>query len=148
MLAIFLEFLFYSTIFYIVGIQKVGESGPDGGNDSGVTGYWLFESKNICSIAFLHFEKGTRENYHSHAFNAVTWFLWGEVEEQHLDGTIIRWKGSLWPKFTSRSTFHRVNAVRDTWALTFRGPWQKEWEEYNPTSKEFTTLTHGRIVIA
>lgn len=122
--------------------------GADGGAESGVTGYWLIEIKWLCSIALLHFAKGTRENYHSHAFHALTWFLWGRVEEQHLDCTAREWGPSLIPKFTPRSTFHRVRALTDTWALTLRGPWSRTWEEFNPTTREFITLTHGRAVVA
>lgn len=45
----------------------------DGGQQSTVTGYWLIEWKNVFSIVLLKFEKGTREAYHTHAFNAFSW---------------------------------------------------------------------------
>ena len=121
--------------------------GTDGGKDSGVTGFWIFEIKNLFSIAFLRFAKGTRENYHSHAFNAYSWFISGEVEEQHLDKDPIVWKPSIWPKSTPRSTFHRVNALKDTYAFTIRGPWSKYWYEYDPSNEEFIKMQNGRKVV-
>lgn len=51
----------------------------DGGINSGVKGLFLIEIKPVFSIVLLRFRKGTREAYHSHAFNAVTWFLKGTV---------------------------------------------------------------------
>ena len=116
----------------------------DGGKESGVTGFWLFEIKSLCSIALLHFNKGTRENYHSHAFNAYSWFLSGKVEEQHLHQNPMIWSPSIFPKYTPRSTFHRVNALENTYVLTFRGPWSKSWYEYDPNEKEYIELSNGR----
>ena len=48
---------------------------PDGGKNSGVTAYFLIEWKVLFSVGILRFNEGTREAYHSHAFNALTWWL-------------------------------------------------------------------------
>jgi hypothetical protein len=115
---------------------------PDGGKDSGVTAYFLIEWKPVFSIGILHFKPGTREAYHSHAFNALTWWLKGKVIEEKLNGENKRYYASFIPKFTSRSNFHKVYAYKDTYALTFRGPWKDTWEEYK--GGKHITLTHGR----
>jgi len=127
--------------------------GNDGGEKSGVTGFWLIEIKSLFSIVLLRFSKGTRENFHSHAFNAVTWFLWGSVEEEHLGENgqldrVLPWGPSIWPKSTPRGCFHRVKALSDTWAISFRGPWAETWNEYDPRMQEYVKLGHGRKVIA
>lgn len=127
--------------------MKFFSSGTDGGDKSGVTGFWLFEIKWLFSIALLRFAKGTRENYHSHAFNALTWFISGKVEEQHLNKEPMYWTPSLKPKYTPRSTFHRVNALEDTWAFTIRGPWSKTWYEYDPHDEKYIELKSGREII-
>jgi hypothetical protein len=62
-------------ILSIIWIPKFFYTKPDGGKDSGVTGYFLIEWKPIFSIGILHFKEGTREAYHNHAFNALTWWL-------------------------------------------------------------------------
>lgn len=121
--------------------------GYDGGEKSGVIGYWLFEIKWLFSIVLLHFKEGTRENYHSHAFNAYSFFIYGEVEEQHLDKEPIIWRPSFFPKYTPKSTFHKVRALTDTWCLSLRGPWSKYWYEYNPESKEYIKLTNHRKIV-
>lgn len=129
---------------------------PDGGKDSGVTAHFLIEWKPIISIGILHFKKGSREAYHTHAFNALTWWLKGKVTEAKLNagfkgnGELIgkseditkEYKPSFIPKFTSRNNFHKVIAHEDTWALTFRGSWIDTWFEFK--NNKLIRLTHGR----
>lgn len=118
----------------------------DGGSTSGVTGYWLIECKKLFSIVLLKFEHNHRENYHNHAFNALTWWVKGETIEHFPDKPSIIWKPSLLPKFTSKSNIHKYSVnKKTTWALTFRGPWNKTWNEYQPTTKEIITLSNGRV---
>lgn len=116
----------------------------DGGKDSGVTGYFLIEIKPLFSIVLLKFNKGTRDAFHNHAFNALTIWLKGSVLEHMIDGTINKWQaGNI--KYTPRNNFHKVEALTNTWALTFRGPWLNRWNESR--DNKLTTLTHGRIVV-
>lgn len=116
----------------------------DGGKDSGVTGYFLIEIKPLFSIVLLHFSQGSRDAFHSHAFNALTIWLKGSVVEHMLDGQQHNWKvGNV--KYTSRDTFHKVHAQSNTWALSFRGPWKDRWNESK--NNKVTTLTHGRVEI-
>jgi len=132
---------------------------PDGGKDSGVTGYFLIEWKILFSIGILHFKKGTREAYHTHAFNGLTWWLKGSVTEARLSASfngndelleqsedIVKdYKSSIIPKYTSRNNFHKVISHKDTWALTFRGRWVDMWYEFK--DNKLITLTHGRRII-
>ena len=123
------------------------EVAADGGKDSGVKAYFLIELKWLFSIAILRFSKGSREAYHSHAFKAITWWLKGNVVEQHLGHEYgVMWWPSFKPKFTPRSRFHRIFANKVTWALTFRGPWDKTWKEYRDIGG-ITTLTNGRKIV-
>lgn len=124
--------------------MKFFEVAKDGGQKSHVTGFWVLEIKSLFSIVFLKFAKGTREAYHTHAFNAFTWFLKGSVTEYHKDGAVIPWKPSLWAKYTPRTCFHKVYAHEDTYAFSIRGPWLNRWKEYLPETGEVIELTHGR----
>lgn len=130
----------------------------DGGKESGVTGYMLIEWKPVFSIGLLHFKEGSREAYHSHAFNAVTWWLKGYVVEQvlpNIPDCVLKnqdleihekeFVPSLKPKLTQRSCVHKVFAYVSSWALTFRGPWKDTWYEISKNGK--ITLTHGRKVV-
>lgn len=133
----------------------------DGGEESRVWAYWLFAWKALFSVGLLRFEDGTRDAYHSHAFDCVSWVLSGKLVEEHRDRTVI-WEGrkchlvdlheaGLRPVVTRRSTYHRVRSIGRTWVLTFRGPWSRTWREALPNGHGgYTerTLTHGRKEVA
>lgn len=119
----------------------------DGGQDSTVTGYWLIEWKRFFSIVLLHFEDGSRDAYHSHAFNCISWIYSGALIEFNLNADtniyFPRWK----PIITKRDTFHKVVSCGSTWVFSIRGPWAKEWKEYLPDQDKIITLTSGRKLI-
>ena len=126
-----------------IGKIKLFHKSYDGGEDSGVTGYWLIEWKEGFSINLLKFSKGSREAFHSHAFDALTWWLKGEVREEFLNGNNpITWKPSVKPKFTPKQNFHKIIGVKDSWAFCIRGKWDETWQESK--GGETYTLTHGR----
>lgn len=115
---------------------------PDGGKDSGVTAYFLIEWKVLFSIGLLHFKEGSREAYHSHAFNALSWWIKGRVTEEKTDGSYKEFGVSFKPKYTPKSNFHKIFAHSNTWCLTFRGPWDDIWLESR--AGKLVALTHGR----
>ena len=125
--------------------MKIFKTGSDGGEDSGVTGYWGVEIKSLFSVAVLKFNPGSREAYHSHAFNAITWWLKGKVTEHLIDGSSREWKPSIIPKLTKIGCTHKIYADETSYALTFRGPWISKWYEYK-NSKRYT-LSNGRKII-
>ena len=124
--------------------MKLLQKCKDGGPESTVTGWFLVEAKKLLSVAVLRFSDGSREAYHSHAFNCISWVLRGRLEEVHLDGHVVVHKPSWGPILTYRDTFHKVYSRGDTWVFTLRGPWVDEWREYLPNQGRFVTLTHGR----
>lgn len=124
--------------------MKLLRKGFDGGPSSTVTGYWLTEIKRLFSVVLLKFAHGSRDEYHSHAFNSVNWVLRGKVVEYNLDGSIKVYRPSLRPVVTRRDTFHRVVSEGTTWVFSIRGPWARTWKEYNPKMDKFTVLTEGR----
>lgn len=120
----------------------------DGGPESTVTGLFLIEIKGLFSVVLLRFANGSRDAYHSHAFNALSWVLRGRLVEYILPrvaGTEAYFP-SFKPVYTPRERFHRVVSVGTTWVLSFRGPWADKWEEYIPAKMKFITLTDGRKV--
>lgn len=123
--------------------------GKDGGKDSTVWGFWLFEIKWLGSLVFLCFEHGTREAYHDHAFNAVSWLLSGNLIEKHRgSGLLTEYRPSLKPIVTRRSTFHKVRSYGRSWVVSFRGPWKPTWHEWLYEQDREVTLTHGRKEVA
>ncbi|MGZ8887926.1 MAG: hypothetical protein ACXW1D_00040 [Halobacteriota archaeon] len=120
----------------------------DGGPESKVTGYWLFESKRFGSVALLKFDYGSREAYHTHAFNALSWVLYGGITEHLRYGVWAYMPPRLKPYYTPKERYHKVAGVANTtWALTFRGPWDKTWKEFIPAEDKEITLTNGRKVV-
>lgn len=126
--------------------MKFFSIGKDGGPKSNVTGLFLVEIKSLFSIVFLKFAKGTRESFHSHAFNALTLWLKGQVCEEYPDGKGRPWEPGEF-KFTPKKLMHRVRAFVDSYAISVRGPWDLTWQEYNESTKAITTLCEGRKVV-
>jgi hypothetical protein len=125
--------------------MNILKKAPDGGPKSPVNAFFLCEFKGWFSIALLRFDKGGREAFHSHAFNALTWFICGDLVEERLDGKITRYRHSVIPKITKRDNIHRVFAAKPSWCFTIRGPWKPEWVEYH--NGKITTFGHGRVII-
>lgn len=132
--------------------MKLFKKMKDGGPESPVIGYFLVEIKSLFSIVLLKFG-GTREAYHSHAFNAVTLWLKGSVEEKVLvnkDGDIsyIRPFKAGQFKYTPRNLMHKILPGAGAWALSIRGPWISRWQEVRSLGPlgghRLVTLTHGR----
>jgi len=115
----------------------------DGGKKSGVNAYWLIEWKKVFSVGILKFETGSRDAYHSHAFNALTWWLKGKVTEILYPNTSRNFAPSIKPKYTPRKLTHMVVAHTTTYALTIRGSWKDKWTEIR--GDKVVTLTHGRV---
>lgn len=132
-------------------ISNLLKKTKDGGKNSPVDAYFLIESKPLFSIALLKFNKGTREEYHSHAFDAMTWFIKGDlVEDRIINGKNVykKYTRSLIPKVTLKENLHRVTALEDSWCFTIRGRWVDKWKEYSEKKKVTTVLTHGRKVVS
>lgn len=125
--------------------MKFFHYGKDGGEYSKVWGFFLVEIKSLFSIVLLKFENGSREAFHEHAFNSISWVLKGELFEIPKDsGPCLTHKPSLKPILTYRRTFHKVHSIGRTWVLSFRGPWWNTWKEYISGEERYVTLTHGR----
>jgi hypothetical protein len=128
--------------------MKLFQLSKDGGPESHVWGYFLCEFKSLFSVVLLKFEDGSRDAYHDHAFNAVSWVLKGSLEEETIlpDAEENFYWPSVKPVVTLRDTFHKVTSHGTTWVLSLRGPWADVWHEKDKTGEK--TLTHGRKVVA
>lgn len=121
----------------------------DGGLESKVWCYGI-EFKSLFSIVLLRFENGSREAYHSHAFNCLNWVLRGGLIERRKDlkaprlfyTQTLKYKPSVMPFIIKRDHLHKVSGVGRTWVLSFRGPWSETWKEF--VDGKLITLTHGR----
>lgn len=117
----------------------------DGGPESKVSMYGV-EFKSLFSVLLLRFELGSREAFHSHAFNSWSVVLSGGLNEHFPDE---KNPNGLWHfplqsiVKTYRDTVHKVYGWnRTNWVLSLRGPWVKNWFEIQ--NNERTDLTVGR----
>lgn len=125
--------------------MKLFKRMKDGGPESTSTGFWLIEWKKAFSIVLLRFDGKSREAFHTHAFNCVSWVLKGQLRETFLKGPIVFHEPSFKPFKTRRSDFHMVDSMVPTsWVLSFRGPWVDKWKEWIPSKDKSIILTHGR----
>lgn len=125
--------------------MKFLSKSKDGGPDSNVTGYFLVEIKCLFTIVLLRFAPGSREAYHSHAFNAWSWVFKRALTEYPIAcGPTYLWPGR-W-LYTPRERCHKVynRHTVPVWAISFRGPWVARWTEVIPATGETYELTHGR----
>lgn len=122
--------------------MKILSVSKDGGPFSRVWAYWLVEAKRLLSVALLRFEDGSRDAYHTHAFNSISWVLTGALREEHKDGHTNFYLPDWRPVVTTRDTNHKVTSIGRSWVLTVRGPWVDAWEETDANG--VTRLTHGR----
>lgn len=125
--------------------MKIFKIGKDGGPESTVTGYFVCEFKRLFSIVLLKFEGKSRDAFHSHAFNCISWLISGKLVENHLDGRVVTYAPSIVPIVTMRDTYHKVDSDGTTYVISFRGPWSNSWKEYLPDQYREITLTNGRI---
>lgn len=121
----------------------------DGGEQSTVKGLFIIEIKSLFSIVLLRFSDGSRDAFHSHAFNCWSWVLTGKLIEDHINGQknpLPRtWRELLLGFGTYRTTFHKVTSFGTSWVLSVRGPWSKQWMEYLPDERRLGSLEHGRV---
>ena len=82
--------------------MRILQKTKDGGDKSNVDVYFLCEFKTLFSVCLLKFNKGGREEYHTHAFNAFTWFLSGYLIEENYREDSVTYKRRLLPKITKR----------------------------------------------
>lgn len=116
----------------------------DGGPESTVSGLYLIEIKSLFTIVILTFEGSSREAFHNHAFNAISWVVKGVLVETLLSGGSNIYGPSSFPIITTRERFHKVDSPKTTTVVSFRGPWKDTWQEFIPNLKKFITMTHGR----
>lgn len=125
--------------------MKLFFKAKDGGKDSTVTGYWLIESKSLFSIVLLRFDGFSRDAFHTHAFNSISWLLYGGLEEKFKSNyKRLNWYSpSIVPIITKKDDFHKVNSLGTSWVISFRGRWDKTWKEHTEQNNTYT-LSKGR----
>ena len=104
--------------------------------DQKVSQFVIFECKWLFSIIVFYFHKseGTQDRYHTHAFNALSFKLFGKYNEYVLDDEItgkyhIQERKNVIQYFP-RDSYHMIGNSTGCSTILFSGPWNKTWKEY------------------
>jgi hypothetical protein len=108
--------------------------------------YVIFECKWLFSIVIFHFVKSDnfQDRFHTHAFNALSFKLFGRYREYVLDdestGEITTIERTQFIRYFPRDSYHCIGeSPRGCVTLLIAGPWKKTWKEYiNGEVKEYT----------
>jgi hypothetical protein len=101
-----------------------------------VTQFVVFECKWLGSIIFFYFHKSDscQDRFHTHAFNALSFKLFGEYDEHILDnektGEFHTERRTQFFKYFPRDSYHRIAKSNGCCTLLLSGPWKKYWKEY------------------
>jgi hypothetical protein len=101
-----------------------------------VTQFVVFECKWLGSIIFFYFHKSNepQDRFHTHAFNALSFKLFGEYDEHILDdeltGKFHIERRTQFIKYFPRNSYNRIENSNGCCTLLFSGPWKKYWKEY------------------
>jgi hypothetical protein len=104
--------------------------------DQKVSQFVLLEIKYLFSIVFFYFHKsdGFQDRFHTHAFNAISFKLFGKYDEHILINEKtgeynIRKRNNIIQYFP-KDTYHRIAKSTGCMTVLFSGPWRKKWKEY------------------
>ena len=111
-----------------------------------VSQFVIFECKWLFSIIFFYFHKSdsSQDRYHTHAFNALSFKLWGEYTEylllNELSGAFkVRRRTNIF-QFFPRDSYHKIGNSNGCCTLLLSGPWCNKWKEYNDGEVKHYTL--------
>ena len=104
--------------------------------DQHVNQYVIFECKYLFSIIIFYFEKsnGSQDRYHTHAFNALSFKLFGEYTEyelidEHSEAFTIKRRTQIF-KYFPRNSYHKIGNSNGCITVLLSGPWNKTWKEF------------------
>lgn len=101
-----------------------------------VSQFVIFEFKWLFSIIIFYFHKcdDSQDRFHTHAFNALSFKLFGEYDEHILDdesnGSYHTERRTQVVKYFPRDSYHRIANSNGCCTLLLSGPWKKHWKEY------------------
>ena len=101
-----------------------------------VSQFVFFECKYFLSLIFFYFHKSddSQDRFHTHAFNAISFKLFGEYTEYILDSEetgdyhVKRRENII--QYFPRDSYHKIGNSNGCGTILISGPWKKEWKEY------------------
>ncbi len=109
----------------------------------------LFEHKKLFGILFFYFKGNKQDRFHTHAFNAISFKLWGRYTEGifYPKTKEIRYEvRNKIIKYFPRDSYHSINQSTGCCTMLIQGPWKETWKEYKDGTE--TKLTWHRKQIS
>lgn len=100
-----------------------------------VSQFVFFECKYLFSIILFYFHKsnGSQDRYHTHAFNAHSFKLFGEYTEYLLEDEVSgKFQTNRRVKtyqYFPRDSYHKIGNSNGCATILFSGPWKETWKE-------------------
>jgi len=104
--------------------------------DQVVSQFVVFEWKCLFSIIIFYFHKseGSQDRFHTHAFNAISFKIFGEYTEYILlserQGDYVTERRTQFFKYFPRNSYHKIGNSNGCMTLLLSGRWKREWKEY------------------
>lgn len=104
--------------------------------DQHVSQFVVFEWKYLFSIIFFYFHKsdGVQDRFHTHAFNAISFKLFGQYTEYILlserPNDYFTQRRTQFFKYFPKNSYHKIGNSNGCMTLLLSGRWEKEWKEY------------------
>ena len=107
----------------------------------------LFEHKRLFGIIFFYFKGKMQDRFHTHAFNAISFKLWGTyMEGIYTKGQNIRYvHRQNVIKYFPRDSYHSINDSDGCCTLLIQGPWKKTWKEFKDGTETILTWHRKEI---
>lgn len=107
----------------------------------------VFEHKRLFGILFFYFKGAYQDRFHTHAFNAMSFKLFGTYIEGILDDNfkISYINRDKVFKYFPRDCYHSINDSKGCLTLLIQGPWRKTWKEYK-NGKEVVLTWHRKEI--
>jgi hypothetical protein len=101
-----------------------------------ISQFVVFEYKWLFSIIFFYFHKskGSQDRFHTHAFNAISFKIFGMYHEHKLLSEetgfyqVKQRKNII--QYFPRNSYHRIAQSNGCLTMLLSGPWKKTWKEY------------------
>jgi len=104
--------------------------------DQIVSQFVIFECKFLFSLIIFYFHKSgsSQDRFHTHAFNVISFKIFGEYSEYILDdektGRYHIERRSQFFKYFPRDSYHKIGNSNGCATLLISGPWKRFWKEY------------------
>jgi hypothetical protein len=104
--------------------------------DQVVSQFVFFECKFLFSIILFYFHRcdSSQDRFHTHAFNAISFKLFGKYEEFLLDnentGEYHTETRSQFIKYFPRNSYHKIGKSNGCCTILLSGKWKRGWKEY------------------